>query len=72
MRASNPNSPEVLKASRAAEVYRDRFRIAFGAGLGADLTDKILGTSDVWEGKPYVEGYNETKEQFVVQQGTGW
>ncbi|MGW0596218.1 hypothetical protein ACWD11_03635 [Streptomyces sp. NPDC002776] len=72
MRASHPDSPEVLKVSQAAEVYRDRFRVAFGAGLGADLADKGLGTSDIWPDKPYVEGYNETKEQFTVQQGSGW
>ncbi|MFD3379734.1 MULTISPECIES: hypothetical protein [unclassified Streptomyces] len=70
MRASNPNSPEVLKAGQNAEVYRDRFRMAFGAGLAADLGDKGLGTSDIWEGKPYVEGYNDTKEQFTVQRGS--
>jgi membrane protein implicated in regulation of membrane protease activity len=72
MRASHPNSPEVLKAGQNAEVYRDRFRTAFGAGLTADLADKGLGTSDIWPDKPYVEGYNETKEQFVMERGSGW
>ncbi|WP_138430265.1 MULTISPECIES: adenosylcobinamide-GDP ribazoletransferase [Streptomyces] len=72
MRASHPNSPEVLKAGQNAEVYRDRFRTAFGAGLTADLADKGLGTSDIWPDKPYVEGYNETKEKFTVQRGSGW
>lgn len=69
MRAEHPNSPEVARASQNAEVYRDRFRVAFGAGLGADLADKGLGTSDVWEGKPYVEGYNEMKQKFTVERG---
>ncbi|MDG9708060.1 hypothetical protein [Streptomyces sp. DH10] len=72
MRASHPNSPEVLKAGQNAEVYRDRFRTAFGAALTADLADKGLGTSDIWPDKPYVEGYNETKEQFTVERGSGW
>lgn len=72
MRAEHPGNRRLQEASLGAEDYQAAFRQAFAMGTTADLGDKFLGTSDVWEGKPYLPPYNDFKESFTAGWGSEW
>jgi hypothetical protein len=72
MRAEHPGNPRLQEASIGAEEYKLNFQQAFAMATTADLADKSLGTSDIWEGKPYVTPYNDFKESFTGGWGSEW
>ncbi|MFE6522422.1 hypothetical protein [Streptomyces sp. NPDC057794] len=72
MRAEHPGNTRLQEASVGAEEYKLNFQQAFAMATTADLADKNLGTSDIWEGKPYLAPYNDFKESFTGGWGSEW
>lgn len=72
MRADHPGNQQLQEASLGAEDYLANFQQAFAMSTTADMGDKLMGTSDVWEGKPYVTPYNDFKESFTGGWGSEW
>lgn len=72
MRAEHPGNTKLQEASIGAEDHMLNFKQAFAMATTADLADKNLGTSDIWEGKPYLAPYNDFKESFTGGWGSEW
>lgn len=72
MRAAHPENAKLQQASLGAEEHLANFQQSFAMSATADLGDKLLGTSDIWEGKPALSPYADFKDSFTGGWGSEW
>ncbi|MFE9648088.1 hypothetical protein ACFYO0_29030 [Streptomyces sp. NPDC006365] len=71
-RASYVEHSGVHTASQGAESYLRHSQQVFMAGQGIDLGGKALGASDTVTDKPYLEPFQDYKNEYTAEVGSTW
>ncbi|WP_328770953.1 hypothetical protein [Streptomyces sp. NBC_00286] len=71
-RAAYVEHSGVHAASQGAESYLRHSQQVFMAGQGTDLGGKALGASDTVTDKPYLEPFQDYKNEYTAEVGSTW
>ncbi|KDR61166.1 hypothetical protein ACH4GG_06040 [Streptomyces albidoflavus] len=70
--ATHGDSTAVRAAGEGADAMRDLNQQVFLSGVGIDLGGKALGSSDTVTDKPYLEPFQDYKNEYTVEAGSRW
>lgn len=72
MRSAYPRNRAVQTASEGAEAHKGLFQATWGAASAVDISDKLLGSSDVFRRKPASNSYDGAKGRLAREVGSSW
>ena len=72
MRTEYPNDEAVHEVSEGTELWTGVFNASWRTGMATDVADKTFGSSDVAPMKPHLQEYDDFKDRFKTEIGTGW
>ncbi|MGX1636359.1 hypothetical protein ACWGUL_20120 [Streptomyces albidoflavus] len=70
--ATHGDNAAVRAAGEGADAMRDLNQQVFLSGVGIDLGGKALGSSDTVTDKPYLEPFQDYKNEYTVEAGSRW
>jgi hypothetical protein len=72
LRSAYPRSAEVQNASNGAQRLHRTFKGAWISSSAVDVTDKVVGSSDIAPRKPDYSPYGDAKDRFKREVGSSW